>query len=220
MFYTEFLPNFTETSCCKTYLGTCFCIAIINFCNFSQHVPIAEYLLFLYLLNQQPSVCHVIFSSSISWQLTLSWRRFLSYRNQSIDLLCKLMNWFLYDRYLRHERVRDYFYINWTLTDSLSHSFCWWISTREIPASKMNSVLKARFIAMRYWACNIDHPKTRAWKHAWCFVEGMILFTDKFLERYLMNNLAELIEKDLWYQLCMVLDCVWYPEAATQKCSQ
>ena len=33
-----------------------------------------------------------------------SWRWFLSYRNQYIDLFCKLMDWFLYDRNLRHER--------------------------------------------------------------------------------------------------------------------
>ena len=38
--------------------------------------------------------------------LTLSWRRSLSYRNQSIHLLCKSMNWFLYDRGLHHERVK------------------------------------------------------------------------------------------------------------------
>ena len=29
---------------------------------------------------------------------------FLSYRNQSIDLLFKSIDWFLYDRGLRHER--------------------------------------------------------------------------------------------------------------------
>ena len=39
--------------------------------------------------------------------LTLSWRRYLSYRNQPIDLLCKSMNWFLYDKELRHERVKE-----------------------------------------------------------------------------------------------------------------
>ena len=38
--------------------------------------------------------------------LTLSWRRPISYRNQSIDLLCKSMDWFLYDTGLRHERVK------------------------------------------------------------------------------------------------------------------
>ena len=37
--------------------------------------------------------------------LTLSWPRFLSYRSQFIDLLCESMDWFIYDRDLRHERV-------------------------------------------------------------------------------------------------------------------
>ena len=37
--------------------------------------------------------------------LTLSRWCPLSYRNQSIELLCKLMDWFLYDNSLRHERV-------------------------------------------------------------------------------------------------------------------
>ena len=40
--------------------------------------------------------------------LTLSWRRPLSYRNQSIDLLCKSMAWFLYDNGPRHERVKKH----------------------------------------------------------------------------------------------------------------
>ena len=38
-------------------------------------------------------------------RLTLSWRRSLSYRNQSIDLQSKSVNWFLYLRGLHHERV-------------------------------------------------------------------------------------------------------------------
>ena len=37
--------------------------------------------------------------------LTLSWRRPLPYRSQSIDLLCKSMDWFLYDNGLRHEEL-------------------------------------------------------------------------------------------------------------------
>ena len=41
--------------------------------------------------------------------LTLSWRRPLSYRSQSIDLLCKSMDWFQYDNGLRHERVNVFF---------------------------------------------------------------------------------------------------------------
>ena len=39
-------------------------------------------------------------------RLTLSWRRLLSYRNQSIDLWSKSMDWFLYDNGLRYERVK------------------------------------------------------------------------------------------------------------------
>ena len=38
--------------------------------------------------------------------LTLLWRRPLSYRNQSIDLLRKSIDWFLYDNGLRHKRVK------------------------------------------------------------------------------------------------------------------
>ena len=37
----------------------------------------------------------------------LSRRRPLSFRNQSINLLCKSMDWFLYNNGLRHERVKD-----------------------------------------------------------------------------------------------------------------
>ena len=39
-------------------------------------------------------------------EITLSWRRSLSYRNQCIGLLCKSLDWFLYDKDLRHERVK------------------------------------------------------------------------------------------------------------------
>ena len=39
--------------------------------------------------------------------LTLSWRRPLSYRNQSIDLQSKWVDWFLYDNGLRHERFKE-----------------------------------------------------------------------------------------------------------------
>ena len=42
--------------------------------------------------------------------LTLSWRRPISYRNQSIDLLCKSMDWFPYDNGPRHERVNALFF--------------------------------------------------------------------------------------------------------------
>ena len=52
--------------------------------------------------------------------LTLSWWMSLSYRNQSIDLICKSMEWFLFDRNLHHERVTRKAISIWTLS--------WWIS--------------------------------------------------------------------------------------------
>ena len=45
--------------------------------------------------------------AEIGKKLTLSWQRPLSYRNQSIDLESKSMDWFLYDNGLRHERVKQ-----------------------------------------------------------------------------------------------------------------
>ena len=44
----------------------------------------------------------------LQYRLTLSWRRPLSYRNQSIDLKSKSMNWFLYDNSLCHERIKRF----------------------------------------------------------------------------------------------------------------
>ena len=54
--------------------------------------------------------------------LTLSWRRSLSYRNQSIDLQSKSMDWVLYDRDLRHERVNKplMFHFSLILSDVLA----------------------------------------------------------------------------------------------------
>ena len=53
--------------------------------------------------------------------LTLSYGRPLSYRNQSIDLHSKSMDWFLYDKDLRHERVNiaDANFIELVLCNSL-----------------------------------------------------------------------------------------------------
>ena len=51
------------------------------------------------------------FRNNFAWSilqtpLTLSWWRSLSYRNQSIDMQSKSMDWFLYDRHQRNERVK------------------------------------------------------------------------------------------------------------------
>ena len=73
--------------------------------------------------------------------LTLPWRRPLSYRNQSIDLQSKSMDWFLYDKGLRHERVNFFgkkLQLKY-LTDSIrsflcfvSENFASWSNARNI----------------------------------------------------------------------------------------
>ena len=56
-------------------------------------------------------------------KLILSWRRPLSYRNQSIDLPNKSMDWFLYYRGLCHERVKA-LYVQKNSESNLSHHNC------------------------------------------------------------------------------------------------
>ena len=53
-----------------------------------------------------PSGIIKMFFIVIFFVLTLSWRRSLSYRNQSIDLQSKSLGWFLYDRDFRHKKVK------------------------------------------------------------------------------------------------------------------
>ena len=48
-----------------------------------------------------------LLGNKLNNSLTLSQRRPLSYRNQSIDLLRKSTDWFLYDNGLRHERINN-----------------------------------------------------------------------------------------------------------------
>ena len=70
------------------------------------------YFLVLKKINFWLNMRHKLLKMLISYilnapiSLTFSWRRPLSYRNQSIDLLRKSIDWFLYDIGLRHERVK------------------------------------------------------------------------------------------------------------------
>ena len=48
-------------------------------------------------------------------ELTLSWRRSLFYRDQSTDLQSKSVDWFLYDRYFCHEKIKERLQLDWTL---------------------------------------------------------------------------------------------------------
>ena len=64
-------------------------------CDWSQFIDLlCEFFIKVKFLNKKRNL------------LFNSWRRPLSYRNQSSDLQRKWMDWFLYDNGLRHERVK------------------------------------------------------------------------------------------------------------------
>ena len=71
--------------------------------------------------------------------LTLSWRKYLSYRNQSIYLQSNSMDWFLYDRNLHHERV------NYFQKKVLSYAFEYICSKKRIVFKTELKFLKKSF---------------------------------------------------------------------------
>ena len=79
----------------------------------------------MYLFSMNVSLFEILFSNAVKryvsvalnaclpvFKLTLSWRKFLSYRNQSTDLQNKSMDFFLYDRDLRHEKGKQCILVN------------------------------------------------------------------------------------------------------------
>ena len=80
----------------------------------------------IYSYNALVAKAHILFdiggilrSTFISSQFHVSLKSFMTEAviiqklDQSIDLLCKSMDWFLYDNALRHERVKDLsYYLN------------------------------------------------------------------------------------------------------------
>ena len=87
------------------------CIALVNIESIHEWFQrciqnLVKHLRFSFSDGFQSLPIFTIFSSQMfNLDLDLSRRRLLSYRNQFIDLLCKSMDWFLYDNGLRHERV-------------------------------------------------------------------------------------------------------------------
>ena len=75
------------------------CLTINWMNSVYKHRHLIEKICFTFTLSNNHTV-------NIKAPLTLSWRKSISYRNQSIDLLCKSMDWILYDNSLRHERVK------------------------------------------------------------------------------------------------------------------
>ena len=75
----------------------------------------------LLFLLKRSYICYYIICMTVP--LTLSRRRPLSYRNQSIDLLWKSMDWFLYDTGLRLESVNQFAFICITYLNDLNREW-------------------------------------------------------------------------------------------------
>ena len=91
------------------------------------------------------------------WFLTFSWRRSVSYRNQS-----ESMDWFLYDRDLRHERVKT-LWVHWSLHLSYLMTY---VSIMAWPGFKATLLQDS---------CGYENVMvTLSWKSYFCFVFNMI----------------------------------------------
>ena len=84
--------------------------SVLFFCLFACFAFFLS--LFFFFIKFLDSLAHKVLETCfVKWKsklslLTLSRRRPLSYRNQSIDLRSKSMDWTLYDNALRIERVK------------------------------------------------------------------------------------------------------------------
>ena len=107
----------------RTFVVDCFWLLVSLFLNLKRHLAFRCGLLDIYKReNTRENTCSETAAKTLEQgtlhttdvvlvflllNLTLSWRGSLSYSNQSIDFQRKSMDWFLYDRVLRHEIVKQ-----------------------------------------------------------------------------------------------------------------
>ena len=81
-------------------------------CIFNHYCHLFLVTIYFSIISKVTLEDYISRSSLNNISLTLSWRRPMSYRNQSIDLRNTYMDWFLYDIGLRHERVKEEWWIH------------------------------------------------------------------------------------------------------------
>ena len=86
---------------------------------------------------------------------SLSWQWLPSYRNQSIDLLCKSMDWFICDRDFHHQRVKWEFTIWQRERERQSKN----ARSRSYPRSRFKSLRCNNWKAKDEMAWIISKPK-------------------------------------------------------------
>ena len=99
----------------QTLVFSCYFSEVFKSTFFTEHLRVNafEYMILtgISIINfQVKSSVLSVFANPSSKKyfgtLNLSWRRPMSYRNQSNDSWSKSMDWFLYDNGLRHERLK------------------------------------------------------------------------------------------------------------------
>ena len=98
IFFKKILPDLKILICVSKCSSCSSCNLVSNFWCFIFDFNI-QHIFLLTLISK----CKVKLDS----KLNLLWRRSLSYRNLSIDLQSKSMDWFPYDRDFHHERVQQ-----------------------------------------------------------------------------------------------------------------
>ena len=94
--------------------------------------------------------------------LTHSWRRSLLHRNHSIDLLCELTDWFLYDRDYHHERVKHSSdIIRMRILNPLRD---WYFYSSGRNALSKRTANKKKLCKIRKWSWTSGRVKSAIWR--------------------------------------------------------
>ena len=136
-------------------------------------------------------LCTILILEDIQiYNLTLSWRRPLSNRNQSIDLRSKSMDWFLYDNGLCLERVNRYRHSNNILNAFLAY-VPFFLHSRKTRRPKVRSL----GIKRKQWPemCWITHFVSSIQK-----TTGFLMFSRGWRKRPVAwNGLIKLSNRDI-----------------------
>ena len=137
--------------------------------------------------------------------LSLSCRRPLSYRNQSIDLLFKSMDWFLYDNGLHHERVKVVIKV---FIISLKEKLCCCLYRGSIVTFYLQVLLFQNcwdfFLKIFCWKCIFSVPET--WKPQKSLVQESCNFM-KNIFFFSTVHFVTMCPYQMWCQNVLAMEC-------------
>ena len=143
-------------------------VTILNYCCYYFDGPWKVKALYVIIMSRKH-----LRSEYTLCSLTLSRRRLLSYRNQSIDLRSKSMDWFLYDSGLRLERVNEC--QGTPFSKQVRYLKFKWIPYRQVLATQVN-----HFTSLVKWLSVRLRTK---WLHVWIpLLSHIVLCSNAFFK--------------------------------------